>query len=138
MNKKKRSPGLVALDIVIGILCLALVGAAGFALDMWQESFGWEYDEDSFYYRLSDGDYGAMVEMYHYNEANNVKPDKSLRQYYAVAEYFEAASWYKVYSQSGDMHRAAGYEEAMARAEKEMGALYMVAGDICRQLNIAE
>ena len=129
MNKKKRSPGIVALDIVIGILCLALVGAAGFALDMWQESF---------YYRLSDGDYGAMVEMYHYNEANNVKPDKSLRQYYAVAEYFEAASWYKVYSQSGDMHRAAGYEEAMARAEKEMGALYMVAGDICRQLNIAE
>ena len=105
---------------------------------MWQESFGWEYDADSFYYRLSDGDYGAMVEMYYLNEAYNVEPDEELNMYYGAARYFEAASWYKAYIEAGDDARAAAYRLTMDEAEAQMGALSMVAGDICAALDISE
>ena len=138
MVNKRKNPVHLVLDIVIGILCLALVGAGAFAISMWQESFGWEYDADSFYYRLSDGDYGAMVEMYYLNEAYNVEPDEELNMYYGAARYFEAASWYKAYSEAGDDSRAAVYRRTMDEAEQQMGALSMVAGDICQALNISE
>lgn len=138
MNNKRKNPVHIVLDIVIGILCIALVGAGAFAVSMWQESFGWEYDADSFYYRLSDGDYGAMVEMYYLNEAYNVEPDEELNMYYGAARYFEAASWYKAYSEAGDDARAVAYRLTMDEAEAQMGALSMVAGDICKALNISE
>ena len=138
MNNKQKNPVHLVLDIVIGLLCLALVGAGAFAISMWQESFGWQYDADSFYYRLSDGDYGAMVEMYYLNEANDVRPDEELSMYYGVAKYFEAASWYKVYDDSGDAARAADYRETMEVAQKQMGALSMVAGDVKDALGIIE
>ena len=136
MNNKRKNPVHIVLDIVIGILCIALVGAGAFAVSMWQESFGWEYDADSFYYRLSDGDYGAMVEMYYSNESNNVKPDEELEMYYAVAKYFEAASWYKAYSEAGDSQWMVVYREAMDEAEAEMESLSMLAEDICLALEI--
>ena len=132
MNKK--SPVNIVLDIVIALLCLAFVLAVVFALDMYRESFAWSYDADSFYYRLSDGDFGAMVEMYYYNESNNVKPDEELEMYYGVAKYFEAASWYKVYSEAGDSQWTAVYRQAMDEAEADMGSLNMLAEDICLAL----
>ena len=136
VNKPKRSPAALVLDIVIGLLCVALIGAAAFAATSFYDSFGFDYDADSFYYRLTDGDYSQMVEMYYYNEANGVKADSELRQYYAVAEYFEAASWYKAFDSAGDSARAAEYETKMADAGNDMGALSMVAEDIRQSLGI--
>lgn len=136
MNKTKKSPVNVVLDIVIVLLCLALVGAVAFAIDMYMESFAWSYDADSFYYRLSDRDYGAMVDMYYSNESNNVKPDEELEMYYAVAKYFEAASWYKAYSEAGDSQWMTVYREAMDEAKAQMGSLNMLAEDIRLALEI--
>lgn len=136
MNKTKKSPVNVVLDIVIVLLCLALVGAVAFAIDIYMESFGWSYDADSFYYRLSDGDYGAMVDMYYSNESNNVKPDEELGMYYAVAEYFEAASWYKAYGEAGDSRWGEVYRQAMDEAQAQMGSLNMLAEDIRIALEI--
>jgi len=138
MVNKRKNPVHLVLDIVIVLLCLALVGAAAFAVSMWQDSFGWEYDADSFYYRLSDGDYGAMVEMYYLNEAYDVEPDEELDMYYGVARYFEAAGWYRAYSEAGGELRAAAYRQAMTAAEEQMGALSMVAVDIREVLGISE
>ena len=138
MENKRKNPLHLLLDILIGILCLALVGAAAFALSSYQDSFGWEYDADSFYYRLSDGDYASMVEMYYLNEAYDVKPDEELCMYYGAAKYFEAASWYKAYLDAGEDERAAEYLARMTAAEEEMGALSMVAQDMRVALGISE
>ncbi len=136
MENKRKSPVNLVLDIVIVLLCFALVGAAAFAISSFHDSFGWAYDADSFYYRLSDGDYGAAVEMYYLNQANNVKADDELRQYYAVAEYFEAASFYKAFSYAGDELRAEKYLAHMDEAESRMGALSFEADKINERLGI--
>jgi len=130
VENKRKSPVNLVLDIVIVLLCLALVAAAAFAVSSFRDSFGWAYDADSFYYRLSDGDYGSAVEMYYLNEANKVKADDELRQYYAVAEYFEAASFYKAFRDAGDEGSAERYLARMEDAERRMGVLSFEAGKI--------
>ena len=121
------------LDILIAVLCVALVGAAFFAVSSLRDSLHLAYDADSFYYRLSDGDFGSMVEMYYSNESIGAKADEELQQYYAIARYYEAACWYRAYAGRSE---TADYLAAMERAEKDMGPLAFVAEDIRESLKI--
>ncbi len=136
MENKRKSPVNLVLDIVIVLLCLALVGAAAFAVSSFHDSLGWAYDADSFYYRLSDGDYGAAVEMYYLNQTYDAKADEELKQYYAVAEYFEVASFYKAYSDAGDELWTERYLTRMDEAEMDMGPLSFEADKINEKLGI--
>jgi len=115
------------LDVLIGLLALALVGAAIFAVSSFRDSLDLGYDADSFYYRLTDGDYGAMVEMYYTNESLGIRADEELRQYYAIARYYEAASWHNAYR---DREEAARYLTEMEAARADMGPLAFVADEI--------
>lgn len=147
MGKNKRSgrggsklsnPLNLALDIVIGILCVVLVGAVAFAISSFWENYSYSYSEDSFYYRLEDKSYGQMVEMYYTNEAAGVKPGEDMREYYGVAKYFEAASYYKIYREAGDLQKAQEYHEKMETALEEMEELKFVGDKICEKLGKEE
>ena len=131
MRNKSLSAHL--LDGVITLLCIALVGAAIFAVSSLRDSLDLNYDADSFYYRLSDGDFGAMVEMYYSNESMGAKADEELRQYYAIARFYEAAIWYRAYAGQPE---AADYLAKMDEARGAMGELSFVAEDIRSQLKI--
>ena len=133
---KKRKPVHIILDIIIGVLCVCMVGAVIFTVNMLNEDLNFSYDEESFYYRLSDEDYGQMVEMYHMNNAAGVKDGATLEQYYGIAKYFEAASFYKAYSEAGDTEQADKYLAQMQEAEKQMGRLAFEKGKICERLGI--
>lgn len=130
-----RNKGTVVflLDIVIVILCAALVGAAIFAVSSLRDSLDLAYDADSFYYRLSDGDFGSMVEMYYSNESIGAQADEELQQYYAIARYYEAACWYRAYA---GREEAARYLADMTTAECNMGELSFVAEDIRTKLGM--
>jgi len=92
------------LDIAIGFLCVVCVAAAVFAVKEFRYSYDYSYDAESFYYRLEDGDFAQMVEMYHTNEAAGAEADEELSQYYGVAKYFEAASYYNIYESENDTY----------------------------------
>lgn len=128
-EKVKRSPFHVILDLVIGFLCVVLVGTGIFAIQRFHEDWSFSYDADSFYYRLQDEDFGQMVEMYHVNEAAGAKADEELMQYYGVAKYFEAASCYKAFQESI-------YLEKMNTAKEQMGELNFVSETICEKLSL--
>ena len=130
------NPVNVTLDIIIGILCVMLVGAVAFAIHSFRENDSYSYSECSFYYRLEEESYGQMVEMYYCNEAAGVKAGEDMREYYGVAKYFEAASYYKIYRESGDSEKARGYQEKMEQALQEMGELRFVGDMICEKLEI--
>ena len=138
MNKikqKKRASHRI-LDLVIGFLCVCMVGAGAFAISMFHESYNFSYDSDSFYWRLEDENFAQIVEMYHTNEAAGVEPDAELEQYYGVARYFEAASYYKIYQKDGDSERMEIYAKQMEDAKHQMGALDFLSDTICEKLEI--
>ena len=129
-NKSKL---ILLLDVLIVLLCIALVGSAVFAVSSLRDSLDLAYDADSFYYRLSDGDFAAMVEMYYSNESIGERADEELQQYYAIARFYEAACWYRAYEERDEAER---YRADMQRAEADMGDLSFVAGDIRAALDI--
>lgn len=102
-----------------------------------QETY-YSYSEDSFYYRLVDGDYASMVTMYYENKANDREEDENLEEYYGVAKYFEAASYYKIYNEIGDTVRANFQREKMQAALEEMGDLAGEEQRIKEKLDISE
>lgn len=138
MNRGKRNkrPMHLILDIIIGVLCVITVGITIFTVNYLNEEMNYSFDEESFYYRFQDEDFGQMVEMYHQNEAAEVKADKVLKQYYGVAEYYEAASYYKAYKETGDHKQADKYFERMKEAETKMGELRFACEMICEKLQI--
>jgi len=131
MQNKNRL--ILLLDILLVLLCIALVGSAIFAVSSLHDSLDLAYDADSFYYRLSDGDYAAMVELYYSNESIGAKADGELQQYYAIARFYEAACWYKAYEGRSETAR---YLADMQQAESDMGSLAFVAEDIRGALEI--
>lgn len=135
-SRGKRKPTHFVMDIVIGILCVLVIGAGVFAVSMINEDWNFSYDVESFYYRLQNENYSQMVEMYHTNEAAGVKANEELKQYYGIAKYFEAASYYKAYEEAGDKANAEKYMNAMEEAEREMRDLTFVSDTICEKLGI--
>ena len=111
--------------------------AASFMIRSFQYT-NYSYSVDTFYYRLLEGDYPSMVRLYYENEENNVKEEGDLGEYYGVAKYFEAASYYKIYQESGDMVRANHQKEKMETALEEMGDLSAEAERIKEKLDISE
>lgn len=111
----------VILNIAIVILCLITVACGFWAMHNLFDDYAWDYDEQSFYYRIEGNDLGAIVNMYYHNEAENVRANSSMKEYYGVAKYFEAASNYKAFLESGDATRAEREAAKMEEALPEMG-----------------
>ncbi len=129
INRKKK-PIIIILDILIVVLTVCAVGAGVFAVNMLNETYASSYDTESFYYRLNDESYAQMVEMYYSNEMADVEADEELEQYYGVAKYFEAASYYVMYQKAGDQEKVIKYQEEMAEAKEDMGELAFVSDKI--------
>ena len=84
------------------------------------------------------------MEQTRYNRFDNIRfilivcVEGDLGEYYGVAKYFEAASYYKIYQESGDTVRANYQKEKMDAALEEMGDLSAEAERIKEKLDISE
>ena len=67
------------------------------------------------------GNYAPLVDHYHQNVAAGITGNKEEKEYYGVAKYYEAASFYKAFSTVGDTGRAAREKQKMDAAYEEMG-----------------
>ena len=76
-----------------------------------------------FWYAIEYGNYSNLVTMKCDNEANGVYKTSELKQCYAVADYFEAASLYKAAAYKGDT-------EAMQKYADKMNTAYVLLDDI--------
>ena len=121
VREQSRQPKLFILDIIIASLTVCLVFMIGFAVEEASYSYS-VYDENSFYWRLESEEYASMVSMYHSNVAEGKGEARELQEYYGVAKYFEAASYYKMYVEAGETDLA---EKCMA----DMEAAYIQMGD---------
>ena len=124
-------------NIIIGILSfvllITLLVVAGNLMDA---SRSFTYDEDNFFYGIQGERYESIVGYMYKNEACGVKPSGDMEECYAVARYYEAASYYKAYEQAGDSSQAAQKRAIMKEEETRMGELSYVKNKIDAALKI--
>ena len=120
---------IIILSVILFILVIVLC----------KEVFNRSYytkDANSFYYDINDGRYTDMVISTEENRAIGVKETKELKSCYAVADYFEAASYYKVYIENDKKEVADKYLKTMTACRKDMDDFEYAADDIDEKMGI--
>ena len=125
------------INIIIGGLCFVFVILSFITF---AEAMDYHRDyhpgEDSFLYAIEDGDYSRLVEMMYRNEVAGVETSEIYEECYAVARYYEAATYYKAYKNAGDMTRAQEKKQIMEGQISRMGELSGCAEDIDKMLKL--
>lgn len=121
---------IVLLSICFVILALVAVAEVA---DM---NYSWAREEDEFWRYISDGNYSDIVKDVYHNENEGVKPTPGLEQCYAVANYFHAASLYKVAVNVGDTKDMEKYSAVMEECLTYMDDVSYIVEDIHMQLGM--
>jgi len=127
---------ILIMNIVIVVLCLLLVCTGAVMVEELRYAFSTYYSEDGMGYNVEYGTYDHLVEQCHMLDAEEVKVSRKVKEYIGVAEYFEAAFFYKAFEAVGDAERAARAKEDMNTAYEEMGGWNIVQKDIHEKLGI--
>lgn len=135
IKEQSKQPKLLILDLAIGALTVFLMIMVGFAVEE-ITYYHDTYDENSFYWRLQEENYPVMVGMYHSNVEEGKGDAEELQEYYGVARYFEAASYYKMYIEAGETALAEEAREEMEAAHEQMGEFSMVKEEIDAKLGL--
>ena len=140
MRNRMRNLGqnLTALimNLVIICLCIVLVISGILAIGGLRDAFSPSNTENSMYYRLDSGDFYRMVDGYHTNSQEGYEGSKDMQEYYGVAKYYEAASMYRAFLETGDLERADRELEKMKKARVQMGEWMMTEPEILEQLQL--
>lgn len=121
--KDKEHAGVFVMDIVIGILCVVFVFALWFMIAQFAMDGSISYSEDSFYYNMRSDNYDSIMRMSRTNRINGKNRGANYQEYYALADYYEAALYYRIYTEAGDESRAEIRKQEMEDAVGRMGGL---------------
>ena len=135
-RQTRRSLLTLVMNVVIIFLCVLLVLVGSVAFSSLRDAFLPWCTEDSMYYRLDDGSFYRMVEGYHMNVQEGFEGNRTMQEYYGVAKYYQAASMYKAFLESGDEERAVRELERMEDARKEMGDWIVAEREMKEQLGL--
>lgn len=120
----------ISLNILIVLLGIIFVVVVFSTVKEFLELSDNGYSIESFYTRTNEAKYAPLPEMYHVNEAEQVEANTQFQEYYGVAKYVEAASYYRMYSENNDMQRAEAYREKMEQALSQMGVYSSLSDEI--------
>lgn len=126
----------ISLNILIVLLGIIFVVVVFSTVKEFLDLSDNGYSIDSFYIRTNEAEYAPLPEMYHINEAKQVEANTQFQEYYGVAKYVEAASYYRMYSENNDMQRAEAYREKMEQALSQMGVYSSLSDEINTQLGL--
>ena len=112
---------LLIMKGVIGVLCIILLASMAVMIENLHDAFTNRISESALRSRVEYGNYAPLVDHYHQNVAAGITGNKEEKEYYGVAKYYEAASFYKAFSTVGDTKRAAREKQKLDAAYEEMG-----------------
>lgn len=119
------------------VLSLALVLSIIMLITEMKYSFtSYNRDADDLWWYVNNGNYVELVTARNSNEAAGVFETSELSEIYAIADYFEAASLYKVAVFKNDTAGMDKYISAMDEAYMEMGDINYLAEEINEKLGI--
>ena len=127
---------IMNIVIVIEVIFLLIIG--GLAAESLYDVFSIPYKERQFQYAVEGNDFFLLVERYHANVQEGYEDERSLQEYYGIAQYYEAASYYKTYLDAGDTGRMEREKAKMDAAQEQMGEWRIVTKTINRQLGLED
>ena len=123
---------IIVLTVIFVLLFFVAIA------EMKDVDYTWTRDEDDFWYYISDGQYQELIESFYHNQNEGVRETEELKQCYAVAEYFEAASFYRVALSVNDQEDIEKYKAIMEECLLEMDDIAYVAEEINQKLGLDE
>lgn len=127
---------LLIMKGVIGALCIVLFALVGVMIENLHDAFSNRISENALRSRVEYGKYALLVDHYHQNVSSGATGNETEKEYYGVAKYYEAASFYKAFSAAGDTERAAREKQKMDAAYEEMGGWQIAKEAIDAELGI--
>ena len=127
---------LLIMKGVIGALCIVLFALVGVMIENLHDAFSNQISENALRSRVEYEKYALLVDYYYQNVAAGVAGNAAEKEYYGVAKYYEAASFYKAFSTVGDTERAAREKQKMDAAYEEMGGWQIAKEAIDAELGI--
>ena len=119
-----KKAGVFVMDIIILVLAaLFTISVIMFAVNMIEER-DTGYSESTFYYRVNSGQYGEISTYADRNRYSGIGVGKTeMEEYYAVAAFYKAGFYRRLYEQAKDEERTEFWRERETDAEKRMGIL---------------
>lgn len=121
---------IIALSAIFVLLSIVAIAEAK------SMEYTWTRDEDDFWYSISEGNYEDIIESVYHNRNQEIPMTPGLQQCYAVADYFEAASLYKVAVSEGDEADIKKYKAIMDESLPYLDDIMYVVEDINQKLDI--
>ena len=135
-QSQKQQGALWIMNVVIVILCIVLflgcIQMIGALRDAFSRPSRAKYMENLVRYE----NYAYLLSSYHEDEVYGGLVTGTKKECYGVAKYFEAASMYRAYLETGDTERAAREKEKMDAAYEEMGEWNIAADSIREKLGL--
>lgn len=121
---------LIALSVILGLSLIGLLAEVRWV------GFDYSHDESDLWYYIDKEYYAQLVDYKWENEALGVEKTEELEQCYAVADYFEAASYYKAALYQNDTEKMKKYAAAMQEAYSKLDDVAYLAENIDEKLGI--
>lgn len=135
--KNRKTLSNIFVGIVIFILSFMLViNISRFVKELQDSIGGYKTSEDHLLYYVQEGNYARMVERIQMNEFLGVKPSQTMKECYAIARYYEAATFYKAFIENNNLEKAAGKKEIMDQQEQLAGEMKYIINEINESLEI--
>lgn len=135
-QSQKQQGALWVMNIVIVILCIVLFLGGIQMISALRDAFARpsraKYMENLIRYE----NYANLLNSYHEDVVYGGLVTEAKKECYGVAKYFEAASMYRAYLETGDTERAAREKEKMDAAYEEMGDWNITADSIREKLGV--
>ncbi len=115
----------IFLNLCIIVTGFLLIVVICFTADQLSDSsvYANPYSRSSFTYAAGNQDYERLLSMYRDNLTSFGQPSEDLSDYYALAQYVEAAINRKAYLEAGDTERAEREQNIMNNAAAALGDL---------------
>ena len=133
---QKQSGALLVMNIVIIVLCLVLFWGTIHMFRQLNYAFSRPAKTNWMENNVQNENYAYLVVNYHEDMMYGGLLSGTKKECYGVAKYFEAASMYRAYLQTGDTDRAAREKEKMDAAYEEMGGWNITADSIGEKLGL--
>ncbi len=119
--------------VVLSVIFFLLI--VGFCRELFNRN-DYFHKPNSFYYQIKSGRYADMVVATKENRSRRVMETAELKVCYAVADYYEAATYYKAYIENAQKADAEKYLGKMKDCRNRMDDLAYAADDIDDKLKI--
>lgn len=125
---------LISNSILFFLVLILVIAVIGCISELRYYHDDYYREEENILYVIQEKDYPRLVEICALNRVLEEEESVKMKTFYAVADYYEASTYYKAYEKIGDHIKAAEQKEIMEEAKKHMAEFQYLSEDILKEL----